>query len=58
VSGPPEVETAARARTDYICSEVLAREFALGGAEPVSPDAMQSAELDGSTVRIAITRVA
>ena len=57
LAGPPEVESAARARTDYICSEVLAREFVLGGAEPKSPDAMQSAELDGSMVRIAITRV-
>ena len=57
LAGAPEVEGAARARTDYISAEVLAREVAIGGAEPKSPDAMQAAELDGSTVRIAITRV-
>ncbi|HUO52027.1 MAG TPA: class I tRNA ligase family protein [Gemmatimonadaceae bacterium] len=57
VAGAPEVEGAARARTDYISSEVLARDVAIGGAEPKSPDAMQSAELDGLAVRIAITRV-
>jgi isoleucyl-tRNA synthetase len=57
VAGAPEVEGAARARTDYISSEVLAREVAVGGPEPAAPTAMQTAELDGLAVRIAITRV-
>jgi hypothetical protein len=51
------VEGAARARTDYISSEVLARDVTIGGAAPAAPDAMQTVELDGSTVHIAITRV-
>jgi isoleucyl-tRNA synthetase len=57
VAGAPEVEGAARARTDYISSEVLAREVAVGGPEPAAPTAMLTAELDGLAVRIAITRV-
>ena len=57
VSGTPDVEGAARARTDYISSEVLARDVTIGGAAPAAPDAMQTVELDGSTVHIAITRV-
>jgi hypothetical protein len=51
------VEAAARARTDYISSEVLARDVTVGGALPDLPVATQDAELDGLVARIAFTRV-
>jgi hypothetical protein len=57
LAGAPEVEAAARARTDYISAEVLAREVAIGGPGPARPDAMSADDLDGSAVRIAISRV-
>ncbi len=57
IAGAVEVEAAARSRTDYISSEVLARDVAIGGAEPNAPDATQTADLDGLAVRLAITRV-
>ena len=57
IAGAPEVEAAARARTDYISAEVLAREVAIGGPGPAAPDAMSADDLDGSPVRIAISRV-
>jgi isoleucyl-tRNA synthetase len=57
LAGGPEVEAAARARTDYISAEVLAREVAIGGPGPARPDAMSADDLDGSAVRIAISRV-
>ncbi len=57
IAGAPEVEAAARARTDYISAEVLAREIAIGGSGAEAPDATSTDDLDGSAVHIAISRV-
>jgi hypothetical protein len=41
----------------YVAAEVLASEVTVGGDIGDSPNAVQTVELDGSTVRIALTRV-
>ena len=52
----PEVEAAARAHARWIADEVLAREFAIGGALEGHNPAVRTLDLDGIAVRVALTR--
>jgi isoleucyl-tRNA synthetase len=55
VAGPAEIEKAVQSHTDWIASEVLARQVIVGGnMEPHY--ALQSAVIDGQTVSIALQR--
>jgi isoleucyl-tRNA synthetase len=58
LSGSEEVEAAVREHRDSIAGEVLARDIAVGEIPGARYDAMQEFDLDGSTVRIALTREA
>ena len=55
LSGPPEIEAAAAEYKDGIAGEVLAREITIGGNEPPVEYAMQSVEIEGFQIRIALT---
>jgi isoleucyl-tRNA synthetase len=57
VSGAEEVEATVRQAREYITSEVLAVDVRVGGDVGGSPSAMQTVDLDGLEVRVAITRV-
>ncbi len=57
VSGDGPVEEAASAHRDTIAAEVLAIAIAVGGPSDEAYDAVQTVDLDGSTARIALTRV-
>ncbi|HKG95576.1 MAG TPA: isoleucine--tRNA ligase [Gemmatimonadaceae bacterium] len=57
VQGDAEVEEAVRTHRDWIAGEVLARELAIGEISH-QPHAVQTTvDLDGLTVRIALTRI-
>ena len=56
VQGDGEVEEAVRAHRDWIAGEVLAREITIGEISD-NAHAMQTVDLDGLTVRIALTRI-
>ncbi|HXY31311.1 MAG TPA: isoleucine--tRNA ligase [Gemmatimonadaceae bacterium] len=56
-TGNDTVEAAVRSHQQYIASEVLASEVAIGGDISGTPDVVQTVELDEWTVRIALTRV-
>jgi isoleucyl-tRNA synthetase len=58
LAGDDEVEAAAREHRAWIAGEVLARTLVIGDEVGPSHDAMQEFDLDGSTVRIALTREA
>ena len=58
LSGTPEVEAAAREHGAWIAGEVLARDVAIGDGAGSSNDAAREFDLDGSIVRIALTREA
>jgi isoleucyl-tRNA synthetase len=57
VSGDAEIETVVRGYQEYIAADVLATDVAIGGGAGDTPDAVQDVELEGSHVRIALTRV-
>jgi isoleucyl-tRNA synthetase len=57
VTGNEEAERAVQEFQAYVAGEVLAIDVAIGGRIDGSPDAVQTVELDDSTVRIALTRV-
>ena len=56
LASEPEVEAAARAHARWIADEVLAREFAIGGALDGTNPALRILDLDGIEVRVALTR--
>ena len=56
LSGPLDVEAAARAHARWIADEVLAREFTIGGALDGTNPAVRTLDLDGIDVRIALNR--
>ena len=56
VAGDSEIEAAVRQHREWIADEVLAREVAVGGDFAGNHTAMQTADLDGLPVRVAITR--
>ena len=58
LAGNDEVEAAVREHREWIAGEVLAREVAIGDVQGASHDAMGEVDLDGSIVRIALTREA
>jgi isoleucyl-tRNA synthetase len=58
VIGEPEFEAVVREYERYIASEVLATDVVTGGDIVGNPDAVQTVEFLGDTVRIALTRVA
>jgi isoleucyl-tRNA synthetase len=58
LAGDEEVQAAAREHSAWIAGEVLARDVAVGGEPGFSDDAMREVDLDGLTVRIALTREA
>jgi isoleucyl-tRNA synthetase len=57
VTGNEEVEAVVREHGHYVAAEVLASDVTVGGDIKGSPNAVQTVELDGPTVRIALTRV-
>jgi isoleucyl-tRNA synthetase len=57
VTGNAEVEDVVRTFGDYIAGEVLAVELVVGGEIAGTPDAMQTIDLDGRAVHVALTRV-
>jgi isoleucyl-tRNA synthetase len=58
VAGNEEAAAAVGAYRDRIAAEVLAREIVVADELPGSHEAMETEELDGAPVRIAITRIA
>jgi isoleucyl-tRNA synthetase len=58
LTGDDEGEAAAREHRAWIAGEVLARTFAVGDEAGPSNDAMRQFDLDGLSVRIALTREA
>jgi hypothetical protein len=56
VSGHADVENAVRAHEGHVAAEVLARAVHVGAAGPADNNAMQSVDLDGLTVSIAIRK--
>ncbi|MDQ6887915.1 MAG: isoleucine--tRNA ligase [Gemmatimonadota bacterium] len=57
VTGNGEMERVVVEHRGYISAEVLASDVAVGGAIAGSPDATPEVDLDGLTVRVALTRV-
>ncbi len=57
VTGNGEVERVVHEHRGYISAEVLASDVAVGGEIAGSPDATPEVDLDGLTVRVALTRV-
>ncbi|HEX2718440.1 MAG TPA: DUF5915 domain-containing protein, partial [Gemmatimonadaceae bacterium] len=58
LTGTEEVTAAVREHRDWIAGEVLARDVVTGDVPGASYDAVGEFDLDGSTVRIALTREA
>ena len=56
LEGPAEVEEAARLHKQWIMDEVLAREFAIGGALDLTNPAVRTLDLDGIEARVALNR--
>ena len=57
VSGNSEIEAAVRGYQGWIADEVLARQITVGSEAPGESHAAPTVDLDGLTVRVAITRV-